>query len=157
MDTRLNEADAPAAFRRLLAQLTQDSGQPVQAAAPRVLELLLPGDLPLRATVLADDNELLIDVYAYTLASQTGPLRAAAIRAALTLNHIGLRGRPFAIGLDARDFIVVSAVTPLDDHLPDRFAEEVGYLAAQAQRIRELFENITLAGAETPVQMSVAL
>ncbi|WP_298213487.1 hypothetical protein [Acidovorax sp.] len=156
MDQGMTElaADIPV-FQALLRRIEADAGEPLVLSSPRSFELLMPETLPVRATVHPSDTALVIDIYIYNAQLVTGDLRANLCQGLLLLNHAGLRGRPFALGLDRRDFVMLTASLPLNDALLDDFTLHMDYLCSQAREIRELIEAMTLANAQISVDMMV--
>lgn len=156
MDQGMTEraADIPV-FKELLRRIEADAGEPVVLGSPRSFELLMPGNLPVRVTVHPSDTRLVVDIYLYNAQLLTGELRANLCQGLLLLNHAGLRGRPFALGLDRRDFVLLTASFALDDALLDEFTAHMDYLCAQAGEIREFIEAATLANEQIPVDMTV--
>lgn len=154
MDTGVRETAQDPAFAKLLARIAADTGSEVTLRSPNAFELLLEGDYPARVTVHPRGDRVVIDIYLYNASMVTGVLRASLVQSLLLLNHAGARGRRFAVGLDNRDFVLLTAARPLDAAIVDDFAGELAYLAAQAARIRAFVEQVTFAGAEAPVELS---
>lgn len=154
MDQGVNEAVAVPAFRALLQHIAEVTGNAVELSAPNAFELLMPGDLPVRVTVHPGGEQLVIDLFVYNAVMLTGALRANVLQSALLINNTALRGRRFAVGLDNRDFVLLTSALPLGAGTADSFADAMEYLAAQAIRVRELIEQVTLAHAEWAVDFS---
>ncbi|HYC38242.1 MAG TPA: hypothetical protein VEC19_17580 [Usitatibacter sp.] len=155
MAARLKDEAENAAFRHLLSAVAADSGGELELSSPTSFELLMPGEIPVRATVHPDGESIVVDAYVYNAAMITGPLRASMVQSMLLLNHAALRGRRFAVGLDSRDFVFVTARLPLGATTAETFWDDLDYLAGQAARVRELVAALTLAGAEDAVDLSV--
>ncbi|SEK06275.1 MULTISPECIES: type III secretion system chaperone [unclassified Variovorax] len=156
MDQGMTEqaVDIPV-FKELLRRIEADAGGPITLASPRSFELLMPDNLPVRVTVHPSDTRLVVDIYLYNAQLVTGDLRTNLCQGLLLLNHSGLRGRPFALGLDRRDYVLLTASFALDDALLDEFTVHMDYLCGQAREIRELIEAVTLANEQIPVDMTV--
>jgi hypothetical protein len=143
-------------FRRLLADLSTGAGETFAASSPRSFEMLVEEGLPVRVTLHPNERDVVTDVYAFDAAILTGPARTTSVDVLLTLNHAGLRGRPFAVGLDRRDLVAISARAPLAELDADTFADLLSYLVRQSLRIRTLLFRLTPGADEISYELTVA-
>ncbi|RXV65335.1 hypothetical protein D1006_35145 [Burkholderia stabilis] len=158
MDSSVTEVaiDLPV-WRELLRRIQTDAEAPMTLSSPRSFELLRPDTLPVRVTVHPCDTTLVLDLYLYNAQLVRGDLRTGLCQSLLLLNHAGLRGRPFALGLDSRDFVLLTASLPLNDALLDEFTSHLDYLSNQSLGIRELIGALTLADVEIPFEMRLGV
>ena len=154
MDARMSQAVDNAAFRQLLARLAQDSGRAPDLATPASFEMVLADTYPVRVTVHPEGDRLVTDIYLYNSLMLSGPLRANVVRSLLLLNHVAMRGRRFALAIDNRGFLLLTATRPLDDSTAEAFNEDLQYLLAQARRARELIEEVSLARHQPVVDIA---
>lgn len=132
-------------FRQLVASLSPE----IVPSSARTFEICLGEErLPMRVMLHPDQQRVILQAYAADLSMVLGTLRAAVMPVLLLLNQAGLQGKPFFVGLDARDFVCVTRIQPLNRASGDEFLADLDYLAHQALEIRELVTNLALQGAD---------
>ena len=116
------------------------------------IDFLIGVDLAGRATLLADEQTVVLDLFVSNSALLTGPVREGLVSAALLLNHSAQRGRKFALALDERDYLVLfdrKSVSKLFDSALESWMQ---YLADQAVQVRELVAELTLEEYEGGIE-----
>ncbi|MGV3658700.1 MAG: hypothetical protein ACO1TE_00905 [Prosthecobacter sp.] len=137
------------AFRQLVASLSTD----IVPSSARTFELCLGEErLAVRVLLHPDQRRVVMQAYAADLSMVLGDVRAAVLPVLMLLNQAGLKGRPFFVALDARDFVCVTRIQPLDRATGDEFLEDLDYLAQQALEVRTVVTNLALQGADITIK-----
>lgn len=140
------------AFRRLVASLDEE----MEPSSARTFELFLGEEqLPVRVSLHPDQQRVVMQAYAADLSMVTGQVRAGLLPALLLLNHAGLRGRPFFVALDARDFVCVTRIQPLDRAMGDEFLEDLDYLAEQTLQVRTIVTALAMQEGDLELEEAV--
>ena len=129
-----------AQFERLLAEITaiQHPDQNDEAAG----EFLFDDDLYARIRLV--EPGLMIEVYLLDAAHITGPARTLMTQAVLLCNRIGTAGRPFIVGLNDIDQVLLHHSLPLEALTAGTVLENLAYLVEQARSIRGLLNLLAL-------------
>lgn len=137
-----------AEFQRLVESLGND----LVPSSPRSFDLVLEEqDLTVRVALHPDDQTVVATLYVQDITVLVGGVRRAVVNSLLLLNHSGLQGRHFFIGLDNRDFVSVFAHEKLTLLDADSFLDWLSYLVRQSVRVRELIQNLSLSGASVSI------
>lgn len=145
-DARSLRGDAQRAERDL-ARLAQGCGLETLPAGARQFDLLFD-DLPGRITLHPSNRLVLADFFLHDAAALRGSLRRAVIKSALLINQAGLRGHPYAVGLDSRGFMTATGRIALDRLDDDIWPRWLQYQVTQALETRALIKSLSLENAE---------
>jgi hypothetical protein len=154
MDANLDSPTSFSELATLQTAIATEGWLEVSTGTPGVLEFMAGPALPSRATLL-ESSQALIDFYLYDAVWLTGTLREALIEVLLQLNHVGIQGRRFALGLDSRDLVLLTGTVQLQADAA-HISEALQYLAGQAGRIQQLIGEITFQDVQVDVRLAPA-
>ena len=107
-------------------------------------EFLFDDGLYVRLRPAAEATEALVEVYMLDLALVSGPARDLLFHAIGQCNAVGAAGRPFAIGVDERDYAVLFRRLPLAGMTAETLMAEMSYLVEQGRDVRSLLNQLAL-------------
>ena len=146
MGTDMSESELPA-LARLLREIGADAADG-GAGAEADGEFLLDDGLHIRVRPAAEAGSeaeaacALVEVWLLDLALITGPARELLFHAIGQCNAIGAAGRPFTVGVDERDFVVLCRRLPLAGLAAEDLLAEMSYLADQGRDARSLLNQL---------------
>jgi hypothetical protein len=111
--------------------------------------LVFDDDLTVSVSLCPGAADIGVDVWCHDAARLTGAVRCAVVDTLLSLNAAIQSGRPWRIGLDSRDFVLVhSRARICDMEEADAFREWLGWLLDQARRVRGLVRTLSFEDAQ---------
>ena len=128
-------------FEKLLEEIAAviHPGQEKDAATG---EFLFDDDLYARLRLV--ETGLMIEVYLLDAAHITGQARTLITQAILQCNRIGAAGRPFVVGLNEIDQVLLHHCLPLDSLTSDAVFDNMAYLVEQARAVLGLLNLLAL-------------
>ena len=137
-------------FHGLLSEITDKPSQDALRA-----EFVFDDDMCAIIRLDAAAQTVLVEIFALDLSFHTGLARDVLMEGILQCNTIGTLGRPFFVGVDERDFVLVCNRLPLAGLDSPRILDELDYLLEQSRAILDFLELLALGilpgAAETPV------
>ncbi|GAB1845451.1 hypothetical protein MyNCGM683_02730 [Achromobacter xylosoxidans] len=100
------------------------------------------GDLTCRVKLHPSNHQLLADFFVYDAAPLRASLRRSVVESALFINQNMLRGHSYLMGMDSRQFIIVTGRIALADLDDDTWLRWLQYQLAQARDTRALIEGL---------------
>jgi hypothetical protein len=137
-------------FENAAFQKVADSLAPgIVPSAANSFSLVLDDDLTVGVSLCPGAADVAVDIWCHDAARLTGAVRRAVVDTLLSLNAATQAGRPWRIGLDSRDFVLVhSRARICDMEDADAFPEWLGWLLDQARRVRGLVRTLSFEDAQ---------
>lgn len=126
------------AFERLAWSIGCKRGEQIG----RSFDLVFEDDIPATVSLQANGRDVGVQVWCRDASMLIGAPRRSVLKTLLLLNQATQTGQALCVGLDSRDFIVLSGCQRMDDLDGETLARWLAWLVAQARRIRSLVHTL---------------
>ena len=104
-----------------------------------------------RMKLSADDCEVMTDIFVHDVAPFIGEPRRSLQQAILTLNGTAMPYSDYSVGIDSRNYLVMTGYTQLARATPESFEQTLAFWVNQAQSLRDAVMAIGFEGARLEV------
>lgn len=121
-------------------------------STPRSVDMILEEQgLSARLSLSPDETEVLTDIFVLDVAYYIGGTRRALQQAILTLNGLSVPYTDCSIGIDHRNYLVMTGYTPLARATPESYGNALSVWVDQAMNLRDAARAIGFEGARVAV------
>jgi hypothetical protein len=133
-------------FRNLVRELEGESSLSREAASEDDLQVEFVFDNGVCAVIRPDDasESVLLELFVMDLSFHAGLARDMLMDGVMQCGAVGALGRPFFVGIDERDFVLVFNRLPLDGLDGETLLEELAYLLEQGSTVAHFLELLAM-------------